>query len=93
MDNKTLIARIAKRTGRDNKEIQALTAALAASIRDHCSTLDPIAIPGFGTFDAIKEDETITTDHTTGRRLLLPPAITMKFSPSALLRKKIADAQ
>lgn len=93
MDYKTLITRIAKRTGRDNKEIQALTSALAAALRDHCSALDPVAIPGFGTFEAVKEEETITTDHSTGRRLLLPPAITMKFTPSALLRKKIADAQ
>lgn len=53
--------------------------------------MDSIAIPGFGTFEPVKEDERIQNDLSTGKRLLLPPEITVQFKSSALLRRKISD--
>lgn len=51
--------------------------------------LDSVAIPSFGTFTPVKRDEEITTDLSTGRRMLLPPQITLEFTPAAMLRKHL----
>lgn len=66
-----------------------LTSALTASIAETGAELDSCAIPGFGTFVSEKTDEHITVDPVNGERLLVPPAITMRFQPSVVLRKKM----
>lgn len=82
---------MAKRRGRDTKEIASLLTALAVAIREGCADMDTVAVPGFGSFEPSKHDEHISTDLSTGRRMLLPPEITVTFNYSALLRKKISD--
>lgn len=91
MDNKTLVTLLAKKTGRDTRDINMLIEGLASVIKEKCGELDSIAIPGFGTFIPLKEDEKIISDPTTGKRMLLPPAITLTFKTSALLRKRMTD--
>lgn len=91
MDNKTLVTLLAKRLGRDTRDINMLIEGLASVIKEKCGELYSIAIPGFGTFTPIKEDEKIVPDLATGKRLLMPPAITLTFKTSALLRKRMTD--
>ncbi len=91
MDNKGFVAALSNKLAREPKDITALIEGLAASFRENCGNMDSIAIPGFGTFEPIKEDEHISTDLSTGKRLLLPPQIVLKFSPSSLLRKKLNE--
>lgn len=91
MDSKQVIISLSKKMGRDSKDISALINGLSAIIKDKCGTLDSIAIPGFGTFEPLKEEEKITTDLSTGKRILLPPQISLQFHPSTILRKKITD--
>ena len=89
MDNKQLQETLAKRMGRDNADISKLLEALVTTIKDRCSELDSIAIPGFGTFEAKKKLERIVVNPGTGKRMLVPPKITLSFKPSALLKSKI----
>ncbi len=91
MDNKNLVSTISKKMSRETKDIISLLEGFSAILKEKCGTLDSIAIPGFGTFEAIKEDEKISTDLSTGKRMLLPPKISLKFTPSAILRKKINE--
>lgn len=91
MDNKGFISVLSKKLARDSKDIAALIEGLSASFRDKCGNMDTIAVPGFGTFEPVKEDERISVDLSTGKRLLLPPKITLEFRPSALLRKKLNE--
>lgn len=83
------IEAVARAIGRSEADVKALTDGLAAALRESLAEADTVALPGFGTFEAIKEPERITTDLSTGQRLLLPPAITTVFRASALLRRKI----
>lgn len=64
--------------------------ALAQQLAEHALRLDSVAIPGFGKFQGIKNDETIVTDHATGKRLLLPPEIIISFTSSGSLRNRLA---
>ena len=89
MDNKQLQETLAKRMGRDNADRSKLLEALVTTIKDHCGELDSIAIPGFGTFEAKKKLERIVVNPGTGKRMLVPPKITLSFKPSALLKSKI----
>ena len=75
--------------GRDNADISKLLEALVTTIKDRCGELDSIAIPGFGTFEAKKKLERIVVNPGTGKRMLVPPKITLSFKPSALLKSKI----
>lgn len=70
-------------------EHKELTEHLAAIIRRAAMNMDSVAIPSFGTFTPVKHDEEITTDLSTGKRMLLPPQITLEFTPATLLRKKL----
>ncbi len=89
MDNKQIVAALSKKLSRDQKEINSLIEALATTIKEKCGNLDEIAIPGFGSFIPTKEDEKIIVDLSTGKKILLPPQITLNFKPSIVLRKKV----
>lgn len=91
MDTKQIVATLSKKMGREPNDIIALIDGLSAIIKDKCVALDSIAIPGFGTFVPLKENEKITTDLSTGKRMLLPPQISLQFQPSTILRKKLTD--
>lgn len=89
MDNKQLQATLAKRMGRNNADIAKLLDALVTTIREKCGELDSIAVPSFGTFEAKKKLERIVVNPGTGKRMLVPPKITLTFKPSALLKTKL----
>ena len=91
MDNKQIVATLSKKMGRDPKDISALIDGLSAIIKDRCGELDTIAIPGFGSFVPLKEDEKIITDLSSGKRILLPPQISLQFQPSTKLRKTLTE--
>lgn len=93
MDTKTFTSKLAQRMATDADTASALTAALAAVLRERASNLDSIAIPGFGNFVAIKQSEKIVDDEQTGKRVLLPPSIRIEFVASAMLKKQIIPQQ
>ena len=89
MDSKTFNNRLARSLDRSPKQVAELTDALALIMRDSAKSLSTIAIPSFGNFVTTKTNEEIVIDRSTGKRLLLPPQITVEFNPAAMLRKKI----
>ena len=89
MDNKQLQDMISKRIGRSNADVAKLLDALVTTVKERCGELDSIAVPGFGTFEAKKKLERIVVNPSTGKRMLIPPKITLSFKPSALLKSKI----
>lgn len=89
MDSKTLISRLSMESGKSAEEIASAIAAVTATLGAHGATLDAVAIPGFGTFTSTKSDERIITT-PDGKRTLLPPAITVDFKSSVLLRKSLS---
>lgn len=93
MDNKAIINSLSAAMGRDSKDITSLLDSLSAVIKERLSDMDTIAIPGFGEFEPVKEDERIDTDPTTGQKMLIPPAINIRFNPSSLLKRKIKESR
>lgn len=91
MDAKAFTQQLARTLGEDPRRVAAMIDALAGTLRRSAVSLTPIAIPSFGTFVPTKYDEEVVTDRVTGRRMLLPPQISIEFKPAGMLRKKLAE--
>lgn len=92
MDTKTFTDILARRCALPKEKVQAVVEALGDAVTRHCADFDPVAIPGFGTFEARKRAERVTVHPATGQKLLVPPKITVAFKPSALLKQKLKDS-
>lgn len=88
MESKELVELVAKRLGRNTTDVGHLVEALAEVIKTSCSQLDVVAVPGFGTFEAKKHPERVVNNPSNGRRMLVPPKITLNFKVSNVLKKR-----
>lgn len=93
MDNKQYIAALSKRTGRERRDTETLLQGLARALTHHCGLLDSVALPGFGTFIAVKHEEQLVTDHSSGALMLLPPEVELTFRPGTKLRSRIEETE
>lgn len=93
MDAKTLTDTLTRRLDCSKKETAALLEGLASVVRDRCSDMDSIAVPGFGCFEPRKRLERVMVMPSTGKRMLLPPKISLTFKPSAILKQKLRNRQ
>lgn len=91
MDYKSFKKRLSEVTARPEADVDALVDALAVVIREAATDLDSVAVPTFGTFVPVKHNEEVVTDLSTGKRMLVPPEITLEFQPGAMLRKKLRN--
>ena len=88
MDYKQFRKRLCQLTGHASADVDALTDGLALIIRESCSELDSVAI---GTFVPVKHKEEVVNDLSTGRKLLVPPEITLEFHPGSMLQKRLRN--
>lgn len=89
METKALIDSISENLEIDAQRVESLVSSLVDIIGEECSNLDSIAVPGFGTFETRKRLERVTVHPSSGKRMLIPPKITLSFRPSALLKQKV----
>lgn len=88
MDSKTLLSRLSMESGKNTDEIASVVNAVASTIASFAGNLDSVAVPGFGTFSAVHSPDSVSVD-SEGRRMLLPPSISVEFKSSVLLRKSL----
>lgn len=91
MDNKALKKLLLESTGKSSSEIDSFIEGVIGIIKDRCADMDTIAIPGFGTFEPRKRLERINIHPTSGKRILIPPKISLTFKTSAVLKQKLKD--
>lgn len=91
MDTKTLIAQLAERTNRDPEDIGVVLQTFGSLLAECVKDGDSVAIPGFGSFEPKMRAERITTHPASGKRILVPPKLSMIFKPSALLKQKVRN--
>lgn len=65
---------------------RALTEALRRCLVDASAAGEDIAVPMAGTFATLKECERVDTDISTGRKVMLPPSLSLVFRPGAAMR-------
>ncbi len=89
MDYKTFRRTLADSLGYKSADVDALVEGLAIVLRQSCGDLDSVAIPTFGTFATKKHAEEVVTDLATGKKILVPPEISVDFRPGAMLTKRL----
>lgn len=90
MNNQSFNSNLSQRLDADGKSATSMADALTELLRNHLAQLDTIAIPGFGTFIPTKAEEYVATDEKTGKRMLMPPSITIHFRAGSRLKKSTA---
>lgn len=88
-----IISDISRRSSIDAARVARFLAVFADIIREECGNENNVAIPGFGTFEGVKHDESVARDLASGRNMLLPPSIELQFKPGGMLRKKVKEVQ
>lgn len=91
MDNKQFLSILAQRLNLEPATAEKLLSGFTAVVGEECQQLNRVALPALGSFGGVKKEETVITDLSTGRRLMLPPAIEMEFIPAARLRNVVAE--
>ena len=91
MDNRHFTTTLEQRLG--DPRAAVLLETFASLIREQTMQTGRIALPGFGSFEGVKHDEEVVTDLTSGKRMLLPPSIEVRFTPGAMLRKKMKEGK
>lgn len=91
MDNKTFVGRLAQRLRCETETATRLVEGFGMIIREQCGEAGRVAVPGFGSFEGVKHDEEIVSDLATGKRMLLPPSIEVRFTAGSQLKKRIKE--
>lgn len=91
MDYKTFIDILGKRINADKEETAEMVSALSLVITDCVLEGDTVTFPGFGSFEPRKRNERVSVHPASGKRMLIPPKITLSFKPSNLLKQKVRN--
>ena len=91
MDNKSLKKIISDEISKTGNEVDLLITGLINVIKDRCADMDSIAVPGFGLFEPRKRLERVNVHPSTGKRILIPPKITLTFKTSAVMKQRLKD--
>lgn len=89
MDTKSLINQLALSLDRDPEDVAVVLKSLSDAIASQVKEGNTVALPGFGTFEPKMRAERIANHPSTGKRILVPPKLSMVFKPSALLKQKV----
>lgn len=92
MDYKTFISLLSEKLDRDSKDIEFLAESLCDIIVERVKDGDSVSIPGFGQFEPKLKSERIASHPSSGKKILVPPKISLLFKPSALLKQRVKNA-
>ncbi len=94
MDYKRFRKRLCERLGRNSADIDALVEGLSIVLRQSCAELDSVAVPAFRHIrPACKHTEAIVDDLSTGKKMLVPPEISIEFRPEPCSSNASANEQ
>ncbi len=91
MDQKTFIETLSQRVAAGKDETAEMVGALCQVLVEAALDGDSVTFPGFGSFEPRKRTERVTLNPSSGKRMLIPPKITMTFRPSSLLKQKVRN--
>ncbi|MDE5790436.1 MAG: HU family DNA-binding protein [Muribaculaceae bacterium] len=89
MDNKQFIEILSERVGLDREQTARVIGDLCDVISETVVQEDCVVIPSFGSFEPKKKMERVVMHPSSGKKLLVPPRLTLSFKPSTLLKNEI----
>lgn len=91
MDYKTFLDNLCQRVNAGKEETAEMVASLCQLLTETALEGNQVAFPGFGSFEPHKRMERISIQPSTGKRMLIPPKITLTFRPSTILKQKVRN--
>ncbi|MDE6019199.1 MAG: HU family DNA-binding protein [Muribaculaceae bacterium] len=91
MDNKTFLDLLSQRLNAGKEDTAEMIEALCHVVTETALEGDIVTFPGFGNFEPRKREERIAYHPSNGKRMLIPPKITLSFRPSTLLKQKVRN--
>lgn len=88
MNNAAFTAELSSRIGRDLNETARLVKSFVDTLTEEWTEGNVVNIQGFGTFEVKKKAERISVNPVSGKRMLVPPKLTLGFKPSNALKEK-----
>ena len=82
---------MAKRLNLEVSTAERLLVGFVEVVGEECGNLNRLALPSLGSFQGVKRNETVVRDLSTGRRVLLPPAVEQEFIPGGRLKNGISE--
>ena len=89
MDSNAFVVALSEKLERKPDDIKILIDGFSSLLKEKCGDLTTVAIPGFGEFVPVKADERVEYDAESGKRMLLPPKVSLTFEPSSILKSKV----
>jgi len=89
MNAAELIKTLANKTHLSQAEVGKRLDALTAIVTDELLNERSVSLTDFGVLETSKRDEKIGINPTTGKKILVPPRIVIKFRPSKGLKERL----
>lgn len=91
VEQKELISQLQQRLGKSRSEMEHMLDGFCALVTERCAQMDSIMIQGLGTFEARKKMERVSVNPSTGKRMLIPPKITLVFKPNSAIKNRLKE--
>ena len=93
MDNKSFIEELSRRLDISRDTVSMLIESLSDTMGRNASEMDGLAVPNFGVFEPRMRQERIGVHPATGKKLLVPPRISLVFKCSPALKQRINNGK
>ena len=91
VEHKEFIDALQRRLGMDAVGVEEMVSGFCRIVTERCAQMDVVSIQGLGSFEGRKKMERISTNPSTGKRMLIPPKIVMVFRPNGAIRNRLKE--
>ena len=91
MNNKELVAELARRLGKTQKEIGSLLAIATDAMVGAINEETLLSIQGFGSFEVRKKQDRILINPVTKQKMVIPPKLSLTFKVGTTYKNKLKN--
>lgn len=91
MNNKDLVAELARRMGKTQKEMQSILTTTTQVMVDALCCDQVLSVQGFGTFEVRKKQDKVLVNPTTKQKMVIPPKLSLVFKMGNTYKNKLKN--
>jgi len=91
VNNKELVAELARRMGKTQKEIGSLLAIATDAMVGAMNEETLLSIQGFGSFEVRKKQDRILINPVTKQKMVIPPKLSLTFKVGTTYKNKLKN--
>lgn len=91
MNNKELVAELARRLGKTQKEIGSLLDVATDAMVGAMNEETLLSIQGFGSFEVRKKQDRILINPVTKQKMVIPPKLSLTFKVGTTYKNKLKN--